>query len=961
MATLWVTGLDEAKVLDLCRNAATGANEVCEISGYLHKSSFTVGGTRSAVEAFKSMAKDAKAFQLEYLQAKHFPPPQTLRCSHSDQQGTAAHLRWSMEGRVQELLLPRDPSHMDLAAEDDVRLNAIVGDATEPSDGRTTPRLGLSEGSPQDAGAVQSDDSALASLMGAPKAAALSHLTERTRSAGVLASLGDDLKLTNLIGPSQAEKDDLALVGPAWLDCSPVRGKRLRLVAPIRGVHERSPHYYDLSSHAVGFLTSIEVPRTRQPYALSATLSACAGAGAWQVALALMQEFSADVMCYNSLISACGKGMGSSLAGGGQWILAMAVLHEMMLIRLPPSNATFSAAISACEKAFRWQEALALLQQALGLLRPELSCLNAMLSACEKGQRWDLALHLLKEMPSRRLVPDRISFNAVLSACAASSIWTMALHLFNVMPSKRLHPGQITRNAAFCLRNLEKLWKLKVVITACEKALQWQIVLELLHADGLTDLPGSGSLHHAAWLVSLLRSLSSMLVADHALFSAAAQQLVHVEESSMQSKEFANLAWAFASTETSSGFAARRPRCVSNSAKGSGPEELVNLRKRELLEIVRGYEISTDGMTKQELIDAIHKLQKESEKPQSTETSEIVMPDPGITQRGVAEIAMEEWQKASTVGFDCKSGRRVEDGVDLDILGPDGQVQHTVSFRHTWPPSCTCDDAQRWGSQRRCKHVCMILVKCGVPYAAVADSNWKPDELEVLLSDGATIDDPAAQDYAEGMLGVVWSLKYAQELSQSFLDFATSTLCVLTETKWKDVAAPSCMPSSRSMYQEDDPRVLLETSDTLVLQKPAGWQVDDGSTSMAENVRSLSSFVSQMLPLRRCPLLGDGAFSRGFLHRLDVPTSGLILVAKTMRKFFELRLQLASGLLQREPCLSTKGCVMVRWHQHDMKCERQCIGGQMVAVPAVPSDGLGGHPSPLIKQLQQKVHGITKH
>lgn len=27
---------------------------------------------------------------------------------------------------------------------------------------------------------------------------------------------------------------------------------------------------------------------------------------------------------------------------------------------------------------------------------------------------------------------------------------------------------------------------------------------------------------------------------------------------------------------------------------------------------------------------------------------------------------------------------------------------------------------------------------------------------------------------------------------------------------------------ARSMYQEDDPRVLLETSDTLVLQKPAG-------------------------------------------------------------------------------------------------------------------------------------------
>ena len=175
----------------------------------------------------------------------------------------------------------------------------------------------------------------------------------------------------------------------------------------------------------------------------------------------------------------------------------------------------------------------------------------------------------------------------------------------------------------------------------------------------------------------------------------------------------------------------RPARCVSNSAKGLSSEELVNLRKRELLEILRGYEISTDGMTKQEVIDAIQKLQKESEKPQSTlETSEM-MPDMDITQRGVAEIAMDEWQKASTVGFDCKSGCRAEDGVDLDILGPDGQVQHIVSFRHAWPPSCTCDDAQRWGSQRRCKHVCMILVKCGVPYAAVADSNWKPDKLEV--------------------------------------------------------------------------------------------------------------------------------------------------------------------------------------------------------------------------------------
>lgn len=115
-----------------------------------------------------------------------------------------------MEGRVQELLLPREPAPpaLDIAAiEDDERLNAIVGD------GRTTPRLGLSEGSPQDA-TLHSDDSALASLIGPRDAptSRTSHLVEKTRSSGVLARLGDDVKLSNLIGPSQAEKDDLALV-----------------------------------------------------------------------------------------------------------------------------------------------------------------------------------------------------------------------------------------------------------------------------------------------------------------------------------------------------------------------------------------------------------------------------------------------------------------------------------------------------------------------------------------------------------------------------------------------------------------------------------------------------------------------------------------------------------------------------------------------------------------------------
>mmetsp|Transcript_97364 Transcript_97364/g.231659 ORF Transcript_97364/g.231659 Transcript_97364/m.231659 type:complete len:481 (-) Transcript_97364:47-1489(-) len=68
-ASLCVVGLEELKVLELCRKAVqqTGPEEVCEISGYLHNRSFTVAGTAEAVSAFQSLAKSAKAMQLEQL------------------------------------------------------------------------------------------------------------------------------------------------------------------------------------------------------------------------------------------------------------------------------------------------------------------------------------------------------------------------------------------------------------------------------------------------------------------------------------------------------------------------------------------------------------------------------------------------------------------------------------------------------------------------------------------------------------------------------------------------------------------------------------------------------------------------------------------------------------------------------------------------------------------------------
>ena len=54
-------------------------------------------------------------------------------------------------------------------------------------------------------------------------------------------------------------------------------------------------------------------------------------------------------------------------------------------------------------------------------------------------------------------------------------------------------------------------------------------------------------------------------------------------------------------------------------------------------------------------------------------------------------------------------------------------------------------------------------------------------------------------------------------------------------------------------------------------------------------------------------LLHDLQHRRGFLHRLDVPTSGLILVATSYRAYYDLQLQLMSGAMQRHYVVVSHG------------------------------------------------------
>ena len=69
------------------------------------------------------------------------------------------------------------------------------------------------------------------------------------------------------------------------------------------------------------------------------------------------------------------------------------MLHRSLM----PDVASYSAAISACEKGKHWEEALRLLQEMLHRsLTPDVVSHSAAISACEKGKRWEEALRLLQ-------------------------------------------------------------------------------------------------------------------------------------------------------------------------------------------------------------------------------------------------------------------------------------------------------------------------------------------------------------------------------------------------------------------------------------------------------------------------------------------------------------------------------------------------------------------------------------
>lgn len=96
-----------------------------------------------------------------------------------------------------------------------------------------------------------------------------------------------------------------------------------------------------------------------------------------------------------------------------------------------------------------------------------------------------------------------------------------------------------------------------------------------------------------------------------------------------------------------------------------------------------------------------------------------------------------------------------------------------------------------------------------------------------------------------------------------------------------------------------DPELVLELVGMSVVLKPRGWEVD-GKGSAGNDCELLSTFVQSTYPEETHPLVYYSEFDHGFIHRLDIPSSGLILTGTSFEGLYWIRWQLNVYHIGRE-------------------------------------------------------------
>ncbi|CAJ1394812.1 unnamed protein product [Effrenium voratum] len=124
----------------------------------------------------------------------------------------------------------------------------------------------------------------------------------------------------------------------------------------------------------------------------------------------LLQKEKPNLISFNTALSA--------VARAGAWQIALRLLQRIEMALMDPNVISFTSTMESCTAGGAWEKSLQVFQAMLKERhRPDLVSMNVAMAAAQAGGHWALILQLLADMPARKLAPNEVSFSTAIASC----------------------------------------------------------------------------------------------------------------------------------------------------------------------------------------------------------------------------------------------------------------------------------------------------------------------------------------------------------------------------------------------------------------------------------------------------------------------------------------------------------------------------------------------------------------
>ncbi|CAK9099107.1 unnamed protein product [Durusdinium trenchii] len=570
--------------------------------------------------------------------------------------------------------------------------------------------------------------------------------------------------------------------------------------------------------------------------ALSAAMNLFAQAQQWSRALQLLQRAPAEEICpneqsYHAVLTACDKASADACdaSSGCSWRRALLLFLQMCEARLEANPFVQCAVVSAVGSApsSPWPWTLHCLQPTWA----PLAARNAAAAGVGKRGRWRVAEEVLMR---RSIQLDSISFNSLADVFVKGSLWQLSLNSIKEMTQQQLQVQRITDNTA---------------LSAYECASLWAAASAALKPRGFNEVSLAVVLKSCPWrqATDLARRMPMQALRPNAI----------IQGSLMASVGRQRTLWH------------RALRCLGRPLSlPAGNAALGALRKDSswrlclaLADDLLLQRLPSDAVGRTELVTAAMKAEAWPATIALLEVPGARVSEPREV-RSLPELVALLYSAASLGG-------------DISLLG--AELDLVEQRLHSERLSVTSLASLAWA--------------CATLQAANGLKLLDLVAQQLLCAEGS--DGSADADVAEAWVTCSWSFHMlgltSLELPQlQRLRRALLRLGAARDARQRRPVLPALPLGTVRRSVQEEPRLLLDLPDAVVFQKPSGYQIDDrgrgADPEAPEDRGNAALFLEAMVPPGRSPISGDLACKLGFLHRLDLPSSGLILCATNYRR-----------------------------------------------------------------------------